>query len=224
MISGIFGSSPIPLSGLILPLGLVYALHQITIWGLIYAAQHQRLSYIKGLHPINQLALGANIFFVALHILQTKIWYDGLAPDVPLVSSLGSVALMLVLVLIMENQRRGLVLGKPAPFIEDMGRVLRKYHGYYFSWAVIYTFWYHPIETTLGHVMGTMYILLLILQGSLFYTRNHLNRWWTLTLETMVIVHAVLVAMVTSHQGAEQAAFFFFGFAAIFRHHPNAWC
>ena len=195
-----------------------YGFHQAAIWGLIYAAQRQKPSYIEGLHPINKLALSVNIFFVALHILQTKIWYDGLAPDVPLVSSMGSVVLMLVLIMIMEHRHRGLIFGNsmPIPFIKDVGRVLREYHGYYFSWAIIYTFWYHPIETTLGHLMGTLYVLLLLLQGSLFYTRNHLNRWWTLTLETLVILHAVLVALVASHQGIEVAARFFFAFSAIF--------
>ena len=24
--------------------------------------------------------------------------------------------------------------------------VAKRYHGYVFSWAVIYTFWYHPME------------------------------------------------------------------------------
>jgi hypothetical protein len=32
---------------------------------------------------------------------------------------------------------------------------VRKYHGYFFSWAVIYTFWYHPMENTYGHALGT---------------------------------------------------------------------
>ncbi|MBT9314073.1 hypothetical protein [Leptothoe spongobia] len=195
-----------------------YAFHQVTIWGIIYAAQRQNLKYTKGLHPINAIALGTNLFFVALHILQTKIWYDGLAPDVPLASSMGSVILMLVMIMIMEHQRRGLLLGQPVPipFIKDVGRVLREYHGYYFAWAIIYTFWFHPIETTLGHLVGTLYVLLLLLQGSLFYTRNHLNRWWTLALETIVVIHAVLVALMTADQGIEQAAKFLFAFAAIF--------
>ena len=28
---------------------------------------------------------------------------------------------------------------------------VRKYHGYAFSWAVIFTFWYHPMENTYGN-------------------------------------------------------------------------
>lgn len=195
-----------------------YALHQLTIWSLIFWAQQQAPKYTGGLHRFNVIALAANAGFVGLHILQTKFWYDGLAQDTHLVSSLGSVALMLVFILVMENQRRGMFFGKRGPFLKEVGKFLRKYHGYYFSWAVIYTFWYHPIELTLGHLLGTFYILLLLLQGSLFFTRSHSNRWWTLFLEMFVIIHAFMVAYVThaEEQGAETAARFIFGFGAIF--------
>jgi hypothetical protein len=195
-----------------------YSLHQLSIWSLIYFAQQQRPNYSKGLHPVNVLALTANVVFVGLHIVQTKYFYDGLAQDTHLVSSLGSVALMLVFILVMENQRRGMFFGKRGPFLKEVGQFLRKYHGYYFSWAVIYTFWYHPIEITLGHLLGTFYILMLLLQGSLFFTRSHSNRKWTLLLETFVIIHAFMVAYVThaDSQGLETAGRFIFGFGAIF--------
>lgn len=154
-----------------------YTLHQLAIWWLIYLAQSQQLTYTRGLHTVNLWALGINGLFIAWHIVQTRTWYDGLAQDVPIWSSLGSVAMVLMLVIIMENQRRGVVLGKKVSWFSEAGRFLRKHHGYYFSWAVIYTFWYHPIETTLGHLLGTFYVIMLLLQGSLFFTRSHVNRY-----------------------------------------------
>jgi hypothetical protein len=195
-----------------------YAAHQLTIWSLIYLAQSQSRKYVSGLNSFNIMALSANAFFVLLHIGQTKIWYDGLAQDTSILSSFGSVVLMLIFIIMMENQRRGLVFGKRAPFLKEVGIFLRKYHGYYFSWAIIYTFWYHPIEITVGHLLGTLYTLLLILQGSLFFTRSHTNRWWTLSLELFAIVHGCLVALVThaDKQGPETAARFLFGFGVIF--------
>lgn len=196
-----------------------YALHQVTIWGLIYYAQSRRFKYVKGLHSVNLIALAANAGFIGLHILQTKITYDGLAQDVHIFTSLGSVLLMLVMILIMENQRRGLAFGKKLPMMEALTRGLRKYHGYYISWAIIYTFWYHPIETTLGHLMGTFYTIMIMLQGSLFLTRIHTNKWWMLTMELMVVVHGTMVAYVT-HLSDDPAggtpAQFFFGFMGIF--------
>ena len=195
-----------------------YAAHQLTIWTLIYLAKSQPRRYVSGLHPINIAALTANVAFVGLHIVQTRIWYDGLAQDTHILTSMGSVAIMLIFIIMMENQRRGLVMGKRAPFLTEVGTFLRKYHGYYFSWAIIYTFWYHPIEITLGHLLGTLYTLLLLLQGSLFFTRTHTNRWWTLFLEIFVIIHGCLVALVTNadNQGPEVAARFLFGFLVIF--------
>ena len=101
--------------------------------------------------------------------------------------SFWAVALMLVWVLLMENPRRGLVFGKKIAFPKRVTSVARRYHGYYFAWATVYTFWYHPMEATSGHLIGFLYMFLLLVQGSLFFTRAHVNRWWTLFLEVAVL-------------------------------------
>ena len=192
---------------------LGYGAHQILIWILIYTAQSQRLAYSGTLHRVNVLALAVSATFITLHLVQTRIWYDGLAQDVSEWSSQWSVILVLVMVLLMENQRRGLVFGKKVPFLGDATRVIRKYHGYYFSWAIIYTFWYHPMLATSGHLLGFLYMFLLLLQGSLFFTRMHVNKYWTFVQEAAVVVHAVLVAIMNSDGGAPM---FLFGFAGVF--------
>ena len=190
-----------------------YLGHQIVIWLLIYHAQKSKLKYSNNLHKVNILALAANAFFIFLHLIQTHIWYDGLAQDVSIFSSQGSVVLLLVMVLLMENQRRGLFFGKKVGFLKETARVARKYHGYIFAWGVIYTFWYHPMETTSGHLIGFLYTFFLMLQGSLFFTRVHVNRWWMLMQELIVLVHGTLVAY---QHGNGAWAMFFFGFATIF--------
>ena len=190
-----------------------YAVHQIAFWSLIYYAQTHVRTYSKGLHPVNLWAMGANAFFILLHFGQTHIWYDGLAQDVSVFSSQGSVILMLVAILLMENQRRGLFLGKKVSFAKQIGSFARKYHGYLFAWATVYTFWYHPMENTPGHLAGFVYMFLLLLQGSLFLTRMHVNKWWTLTQEVLVGIHGTLVAI---YQGHGLWPMFAFGFAGIF--------
>jgi hypothetical protein len=191
-----------------------YLLHQVASWGLIYYAQTRVKRYTSGLHPINVLALATNALFILLHFVQTHIWYDGLAQDTSIFSSQGSVIIMLVWVLLMENSRRGMFFGKRVPIGQNIIRVARTYHGYVFSWATIYTFWYHPLENSSGHLIGFVYMFLLLLQGSLFFTRAHVNRWWTFALEAMVLVHGTLVALMQS--GAQGIwPMFFFGFFGI---------
>lgn len=189
-----------------------YLSHQLVIWGLIYYAQSRALKYTKALHPVNVVALAANLLFVSLHLGQTAIWYDGLAQDVSIWSAQGSVIVLLVLVLLMENQRRGLAFGLRAPGLKTAGEVTRRYHGYFFSWAVIYTFWYHPMEDTFGHLLGTFYTLLIVLQGSLFYTRSHVARGWTVWLEVLVVVHGATVAWLS----LQLWPMFLFGFLGVF--------
>lgn len=190
-----------------------YILHQVAIWGMIYYAQNQKLRYTNGLHPINVIALGANALFVLLHLAQTHVWYDGTAQDTHIMTSQGSVILLLVMVLIMENQRRGVAFGKKVGWLTEPGRVMRKYHGYIFSWAAIYTFWYHPMETSVGHLFGTFYTCMIMLTGSLMFTRAHTNKYWTFTLEFFVVIHGTIVALM---QGNGQWSQFFFGFMAMF--------
>jgi hypothetical protein len=189
-----------------------YALHQVSLWALIFAAQKRGTRYTAGLHRVNLLALGVNAFFIVLHLVQTQIWYDGLAQDVSIWSSQGSVILMLVMILLMENRRRGMFFGKKAPLPERAIDFARRYHGYVFAWATVYTFWYHPMEPTSGHLIGFFYMFLLLLQGSLFFTRVHVNRWWMLVQEATVLVHGTLVAVM---QGNGIWPMFAFGFGGI---------
>lgn len=194
----------------------LYALHQVGIWYLIYKAQSMKLGYANGLHRVNAQALALNGVFVGLHILQTKLFYDGLAQDVHEGTAFGSVALMLFVILLMENDRRGLFVGRKVPFPRRIGMAARKYHGYYFSWAITYTFWYHPIEVTPGHLLGFFYMFMLFLQGSLFFTRYHINRWWTVFLEFFFVIHGTTVAYFALAGLEARWGRFLFGGLAIF--------
>lgn len=190
-----------------------YLAHQFVIWGLIWLGQRRKLRYTDGLHRLNWIALGANAFFIGLHFLQSHIWYDGLAQDVSIWSSQASVAILLVWVLLMENDRRGMFFGRRMPLSKRITRFARRYHGYFFAWATIYTFWYHPMEATSGHLIGFFYMFLLLLQGSLFFTRIHLNRVWTFIQEVLVLAHGTLVAIM---QGNGIWPMFAFGFGGVF--------
>jgi hypothetical protein len=208
-----FWKLPAPtLGGEITAWGL-YMLHQLTFWVLIWYAQTHVKKYTTGLHRINAIALGANALFVLLHFVQTHIWYDGLAQNVSVLTSQGSVIVLLVWVLLMENSRRGMFFGQKLPISQRVIRFARKYHAYYFSWAIVYTFWYHPMENTWGHLVGFFYMFLLMLQGSLFLTRIHTNKYWTFTLELLVLAHGTMVALM---QGNDLWPMFFFGFGGIF--------
>ena len=91
-----------------------------------------------------------------MHLIHTHVWYDALAPSVHEMSSQGSVILMLIIVLVIEAPNRGLFFAERRTYTpqKEVLEIIRKYHGYVFSWAVIYTFWYHPMEGYFGHLFG----------------------------------------------------------------------
>ncbi len=189
-----------------------YALHNILAWVIIYLARREKPKYQENFRWFNWAMLAVNGLFIALHWLQTQIWYDGLAIAVPEVTSQGSVILMLVLILILETPRRGLILGKKVKFHKRFFQVIREYHGYIISWGIIYTFWYHPMENTFGHLAGFFYMFLLLAQSVLLFNRAHLNKYWKFTLEAFVLLHGTLVAI---YQGNMLWPMFAFGFGAM---------
>ena len=194
---------------------LGFAVHQLLIWGTIYYAQkrYSKRDYTDKLRPVNLWAIGINFVFIILHYFQTMFFYDAIAQDIPSWTAQFAVALMLIVILGMENQRRGLFFGKKVSFRKAFTDGLRKYHGYFFSFAVIYTFWFHPMVPTWGHLVGFIHVILIMVQGSLMFMRVHLNKKWMFLLEILVLPHAFQVAL---NQSSDIWPMFFFGFAAIF--------
>ncbi len=195
---------------------LCYIGHQLTIWGTIYYAQRTRSKegygskYSTKVAAINVVPFILNVIFHILHMAQTHLTYDGLAQDVSESSNQASAIMMLELILLMEYRDRGLFFGWPTAkhkdkvsrklrFTQGPVNMVRKYHGYAFSWVVIFTLWYHPMENTWGHACGFIHTWMVMLQGCLMYTDLHLNRLWRLILEAWVILHGVVVAKQTGN-------------------------
>ena len=189
-----------------------YLLHNLIAWGIIYLAQREKPKFGNNLRWFNWGMMATHLIFIVLHIFQTQLFYDGLAQDVPEVTAQGSVALMLIIIILFETPRRGLIFGKKFKFKEGFLHIARKYHGYFFAWATIYTFWYHPTEGTWGHLMGFLYMFMLFVQSTLIFNRAHLNRWWTVLLEVFVVIHGTVVALL---QGNGLWPMFAFGFGAM---------
>ncbi|CAH1793685.1 unnamed protein product [Owenia fusiformis] len=211
---------------------LCYAGHQILIWWVIYQAQLSKsmdpgmTKYSSNVMNFNKKAVTINVLFHILHLLQTHVTYDATAQDVSVASSQSSVIMMAIFVFVIEYKERGLFFGWPT--LRDTGTLsktlrldykpidlIRKYHAYPFAWASTYTFWYHPMENTLGHVTGIFYTWIILLQGSLMYTHMHTNKYWRLFLEAWVAVHGYQVAIQTGGPallGTTMWPMFAFGF------------
>jgi hypothetical protein len=172
----------------------LYALHQASVWVLVALSMRQQKK-TGGLSKINVAFLLVNAIFILLHILQTHVWYDGLAQDVPIWTSQYSVIVMLVIMLFMLNPRRGLILGWKFPYKEAGLRFVNRWHGLYISWALVYTFWFHPTEGSVGIVFGFFYMFLLLTQMSMSNTKVHYLLAWVTALEFTVGLHGPVIAL-----------------------------
>lgn len=192
---------------------VLYAVHQALVWWLISRLQKQPALPQGRAGRINVWLLAVNTAFAVLHLLQTVLFYDALAQYVPVMSSQGSVIVMLVMILMMLNQRRGLFFGKKVGLPKRGVAAITKVHGYFIAWAVLYTFWFHPMEGTLGHLIGFFYLFMLMTQLSLAKTSWHTNIKWITFLEVFVALHGAVVAI---GAGNGMWPMFFFGFMMMF--------
>ena len=196
-----------------LSMWVLYLAHQITIWALIARLKAEPRPAAGTIGRANVLLLIANAAFIVLHLVQTTLFYDALAQFTPVMSSQGSVIVMLVMMLILLNARRGLFFGKKVALPPLGVSMTQKVHGYYIAWAVVFTFWFHPMEGTLGHLLGFLYLFLLMGQLSLARTSWHTKIGWLTFLEAFVALHGAVVAI---QSGNGMWPMFFFGFMMMF--------
>lgn len=203
---------------------IFYLTNQILIWGAIYWAQKnltkEKVNPTYDLTKYNIAVLSITVFFVFLHLVQTHLWFDGLAQDVPIITSQGSVIIMLAIALILLNPVQGLFIGKKAgkPFTARVTEFFRHTHMYIISWALIYTFWFHPMATDPQLLTGFFFMFLLFTQMSLAYTKIHLDLRWLVVLQSWVAIHAVFVAVYNTifFNNSNMWPMFFSGFAFMF--------
>ncbi len=187
--------------------------HFITVVVLMKKLKENQNEKTEGYSKYNVYLLLANVFFIVLHYVHTWLWYDALAQDTPVWSSQGSVIIMLVLILIIENRRRGLFFGKKVVLPKEATRKVMKHHGIYIALATVFTFWYHPMESTPWHLFGFFYMYLLFIQMSFSRTKIHQNKYFNVSLEVTVLFHGTAVALYSANA---PWAMFLFGFATIF--------
>jgi hypothetical protein len=179
-----------------------YALHQISLWALVILMMREK-PHGGRLSRLNIAALAINALFILLHLLQTHLWYDGLAQAVPVWSSQVSVIVMLVIILYQMAPVRGLFLGRKIAWRPEALRWSGKWHGLYISWALVYTFWFHPTEGKYGLLIGFFYMFLLLAQVSLANSEAHFSKPWVAILELMVGLHGPLIAIQKAFSGNE---------------------
>jgi len=200
----------------------LYIAHQAFVWFTVYKLVKAGSHHDKMLR-LNWVALWGNLGFMALHLAQTHIFYDGLAQDVPVWSSQWSVIIMLVLVVYLMIPRRGIVFGLRIPVGQRLYQWIRKYHGFYISWALVYTFWFHPMEGDYGLLTGFFYMFLLFIQMSFAGTKVHNAIGWITVLELTVGLHGPAISLQKAiSESGTGAVFtdgwpmFAFGFIGVF--------
>lgn len=193
---------------------LVWIFFGIQLVGNIQLIRKRQKEKSREFTATNLQILLFNFVMIIIHYIQSIIGYDGLAQDVSVFSSQYSVILVLVMIILMQAPRRGLIFGKRLKIDKPIMNIIYGVHGFLFTFAIVYTFWFHPVVYTIGHLFGFFYMFLLFIQIGLFKTKIHTNPKWIVWLEVLVAFHGASVAYFV--QNSDLWAMFLFGFGFIF--------
>jgi hypothetical protein len=192
---------------------VLFGLHQLFTWLFVRSVLKSREE--KSARPLRLTLIGlvGNLVFIGLHFVQTHAFYDGLAQDVPIFTSQDSVIGMLMIILALMVSMRGLFFGKKIPQPPRAMDFIRRYHGYFIGWALVYTFWFHPMDGDWQLVFGFLYMFFLFIQVSFAATFIHYSVPWITLLEVFVAAHGTVVAILN---GQSAWPMFLFGFLFLF--------
>lgn len=193
---------------------IVWSLFFIHLFGNYYLIRGRLKDNRRDFTQANINILVFNLIMVVIHYGQSIIGYDGLAQDVSVFSSQYSVIFVLVTIILMEIPRRGLIFGIKFKIDGRILKVLYATHGFIFTLAIVYTFWFHPVIATIGHLFGFFYMFLLFIQLGMVKTQIHTNPKWIVGLEVLVAFHGASVAYYV--QNSSLWSMFFFGFGFMF--------
>ncbi len=193
---------------------IVWLLFFVHLLGNYFLIRKRLLKKEKYFIKENLYLLFFNLIFIILHFIQTMFFYDGLAQDVPIFTSQYSVILILVTLILMQINQRGFIFSYKIKVPPKAMKLLYSIHGFIFTFAIVYTFWFHPVVFTIGHAIGFLYIFLLFIQIIFIKTKVHYNKYWILSLEVLVAFHGASVAFFV--QKSSIWPMFLFGFLFIF--------
>ena len=232
-----------PFTGIIFPHKLIiraksawlcFLLHLLFMTSMVAWSQYQHSSrethncphpapphwcgWTSQLEPTHYVTILGSIIFIVLRLVQTHMWYDGLALDVPEASAMVATIVASCVALFMQQTERGLVFGQSINTETSLAltNIARRFHGYVFTTSLVFTFWYHPTEGGIMHSSGFLLLILFLIQGSLMYTVTHLGVVWRNLLEFTVLPHSLLIEWTRSRPKNESWKMFLSGYLLTF--------
>ena len=170
----------------------LYILHQLALWAMLYYARtHLKCSH--KLQPFHYWMAGMNLVFVLLYVAQSYLFLGNISYRLP--AELPLIVLGLSYwFLIAKSSGRGFIFGYPVLYTQDIAEVAEKCLPYYFSFAVLFNFWYKPfVDKYMLFFVRLVVELIFITHSCLIQTHIHENKYWSLLLELMVLPYSVII-------------------------------
>ena len=144
------------------------------------------------LQPFHFWMAGINLVFVLLYVAQSHLFPDKISYDLP--NELPLVVLGLSWwILIAKSCGRGLIFGYSISYSQSIAEVAETSLPYYFSFVVLFNFWYKPFVDIYGYFFVRLVVeLIFIAHSCLIQTHFYKNKYWTLLLEVMVLPYVLI--------------------------------
>ena len=172
----------------------MYIFHQLAHWAMVYYARtHLKSSH--ELQPFHYWMAGMNLVFVWLHVAQSYLFLDNISYRLPLELPIIVLGLSYWF-LTAKSSGRGLMFGYTFPYFQDIAEVAEASLPYYFSFVVLFSFWYKPfIDKFMLFLLRLAVELIFITHSCLIQTHVHENKYWNLLLELMVLSYLSIICI-----------------------------
>ena len=167
----------------------LYILHQLAHWAMVYYAQ-THLKCSQKLQPFHYWMAGMNLVFMLLYIVKSYIIPDSVSYRLPKELLTLIVLGLSYWLLIAKSNSRGLIFGYFVPK-QGIAEVAEKCLPYYFSFAVLFNFWYEPF---IDRYMCLRLVveLIFITQSCLIQTYAYENKYLSILFELMVLPYLII--------------------------------
>jgi len=174
---------------------VLFTLHQIASWWILYQFAITRKQMSNRLHIFNKAGIFITVGFGMSYLILVRIIGLNLQESSTRVSAYISIILMLFFIFVQENNTNNFINLNLHKKTNQSKKSLNQNIGFGTTWILINIIWFSIGLQLPLTAFVFMFILLMLIQNSLAYTTYGQSKYWNTTYEVLFLIYFIVVAL-----------------------------